>query len=188
MESVATVSVVSLWLPILIAAVLVFLTSWVIHMLLPYHRSDFLGLPSEDEVMEALRKYRIPPGDYVMPHAADAKARQSEEFIEKTKQGPIAMLTVMKGFAIGTSLLQWFVYCIVVGVFAGYLAGRAVPAGGDYLEVFQFAGTSAFLGYSMALLQNSIWYKRSWGATFKSVFDGLIYALLTAGVFGWLWP
>jgi len=188
MDPLATVSVVSLWLPILISAVIVFIASWVIHMLLPYHRSDFLGLPSEDEVMAALRQHQIPPGDYVMPHAADAKALRSPEFVEKTKKGPVAMLTVMKGFTMGTSLLQWIVYCVLVGVFAAYLTGRVVPPGGDYLEVFRFAGTTAFLGYGMALLQNSIWYKRAWWTTLKSVFDGLIYALLTAGVFGWLWP
>ena len=49
-------------------------------------------------------------------------------------------------------------------------------------------GTTAFMGYSLALLPESIWYKRRWSRTFKSMFDGLIYALLTAGVFGWLWP
>jgi len=31
-------------------------------------------------------------------------------------------------------------------------------------------------------------YKRNWGTTLKSVFDGLVYALFTAGAFGWLWP
>jgi hypothetical protein len=54
--------------------------------------------------------------------------------------------------------------------------------------VFRLVGTAAFMGYSLALLQHSIWYKRNWGTTLKSVFDGLLYGLLTAGVFGWLWP
>jgi hypothetical protein len=34
----------------------------------------------------------------------------------------------------------------------------------------------------------SIWYSRAWINTIKSTIDGLIYALLTAGTFGWLWP
>jgi hypothetical protein len=38
------------------------------------------------------------------------------------------------------------------------------------------------------LLQGSIWAWRRWSTTLKGVFDGLVYALLTAGVFGWLWP
>jgi hypothetical protein len=76
----------------------------------------------------------------------------------------------------------------VVGFFAAYVTGRALGPGAHYLEVFRYAGTVAFAGYSLALLQNSIWWNKSWSATLKSVFDGLIYALLTAGTMGWLWP
>lgn len=86
------------------------------------------------------------------------------------------------------NLVLWFVYCVVVGVFAAYIAGRAQPAGAHYLSVFRFAGCTAFVGYSLALWQNVIWYKRSWKATLKSTLDGLIYGLLTGGTFGWLWP
>ena len=56
------------------------------------------------------------------------------------------------------------------------------------MSVFRFVGTTAFAGYSLALLQSTIWWRRNWGMTLRSMFDGLIYALLTAGVFGWLWP
>jgi hypothetical protein len=85
-------------------------------------------------------------------------------------------------------LVTWFIYCLVVGVFAGYVAGRALPPGSDYLHVFRFAGVTAFVAYAMALPQLSIWYYRGWRITLTSMFDGLIYALLTAGAFGWLWP
>ena len=88
----------------------------------------------------------------------------------------------------GSSLAQWFVYCLIVGVFAAYITGRALEPGAHYLSVFRFAGATAFVGYSLALMQNSIWYKKNWSTTLKSMFDGLIYALFTAGVFGWLWP
>ncbi len=64
----------------------------------------------------------------------------------------------------------------------------ALDAGAHYLEVFRFAGVTAFLGYGLALIQNSIWYKKGWASTIKSLFDSLIYALFTAGIFGWLWP
>jgi hypothetical protein len=88
----------------------------------------------------------------------------------------------------GTSLALWFIYCIVVSVIAAYIAGRALGPGAEYLSVFRFAGTTAFVGYALALPQNSIWYKRNWGATMRSMVDGLVYGLLTAGAFGWLWP
>jgi hypothetical protein len=54
--------------------------------------------------------------------------------------------------------------------------------------VFRFAGTTAFLGYAFALAHDSIWFKRRWSTTVKFLFDGLLYGLLTAGTFGWLWP
>ena len=112
------------------------------------------------------------------------------EFLEKMKQGPIVLMTLSPGAApaMGKYLFQWFVYCLLVGVFAAYIAGRALGQGAPYLAVFRFAGTTAFAGYSLALFQNSIWMRRAWSTTMKSVFDGLVYGLMTAGTFGWLWP
>lgn len=186
------VALTALWLPILLAAFFVFVASSVIHMFLPYHRSDFGKVPSEDGVMEALRRFEIPPGDYVVPHAGgDPEVMKSEEFREKARKGPVAFMTVLPSgdpFAMGAQLAQWFVYCLLVSVVAAYVASRAVALGGDYLDVFRFAGTTAFAAYALALPQRSIWFKTSWSTTMKSMMDGLIYALLTAGTFGWLWP
>jgi hypothetical protein len=88
----------------------------------------------------------------------------------------------------GKYLGLWFVYCVVIGIFVAYLTGRTLGAGTDYLQVFRVAGTAAFLGYALAQVQDLIWKGQTWGVTFKHVFDGLIYGLLTAGTFGWLWP
>ncbi|HET7109995.1 MAG TPA: hypothetical protein VFI41_03915, partial [Gemmatimonadales bacterium] len=58
----------SLWLPILLSAVAVFIVSAVIHMALQFwHRNDFRTVPNEDAVMAALRPFDIPPGDYIVP-------------------------------------------------------------------------------------------------------------------------
>ena len=184
------VSIISLWLPILLSAVVVFIVSSVLHMFLKYHNSDYKKLPGEDKVMDDLRKANIPAGDYMFPYCTENKERNSQEFKDKINKGPAGVLTIFHGgaFSMGPSLAQWFIYCLIVGVFAAYVAGRALEPGANYLSVFRFAGATAFVGYSLALLQNSIWYKKNWTATLKSMFDGLIYALLTAGVFGWLWP
>jgi hypothetical protein len=184
------VPVMSLWIPILVSAVLVFLVSSLIHMVLPYHRKDFGKVPAEDGVMEALRKFDIPPGEYVVPYAGNPKMLKDLSFIEKMKKGPVAFMTVLESGppAMGASLALWFLYSVVVGIFAAYIAGRALGPGAHYRAVFRFAGCTAFVGYALALCQNSIWYKRAWSTTLKSVFDGLVYALLTAGTFGWLWP
>ena len=182
------VTILSLWLPILLSAVFVFVASSIIHMVLPYHRSDFAALPDEEAARSALA--RTPPGDYVVPHAGSPEIMRSPEHAAKYEEGPVVFLTVLERGPIkmGASLLQWFLYCILVGVIAAYVTGRAVAPGGDYLEVFRFAGCTAFTGYAIALLQGSIWTKRKWSSTLKSMFDGLVYSLLTAGTFGWLWP
>ena len=184
------VSIASLWVPILVAAVLVFIVSAIIHMVLPYHRNDFARVPSEDDVMDALRKFEIPSGEYVIPCAGSPEAMRSEEFQAKANKGPVAFMTVMEPGppAMGASLIQWFLYSIAVGVFSAYVAGLALGPGAPYMEVFRYVSTVAFLCYAVALWQNSIWYKRKWSTTAKNTFDGLVYALLTAGAFGWLWP
>lgn len=183
-------SLMSLWLPILLSAVIVFVVSSIIHTVLKYHNTDFGKLPDEKGVMDALGKFKIPPGDYVFPHAVTSEERKSPEFAEKVKKGPVAFITVLPNGmpTMAASLIQWFLYCVVVSIFAAYVASRSVEPGAAYLEAFRFTGTVAFAGYGLALLQNSIWYKHSWSATIKSVFDALIYGLLTAGTFGWLWP
>ena len=184
------VPLTSLVVPILLSAVIVFVASSIIHMVLPYHRNDLRKLPKEDEVMVALRGLDIPPGDYVMPCAGSMGGMKQPEFQDKMKKGPVAFMTFIPSGppSMGRSLFLWFLYSVLVSVFAAYIAGRALPPGAYYLAVFRFVGATAFMGYSLALLQNSIWYKRNWGMTLRSMFDGLVYGLLTAGTFGWLWP
>ena len=184
------VPVLSLWLPILLSAVAVFLLSSLIHMVLGYHQNDFRSLPDEAGVMDALRPFNIPPGNYGFPRPKDMKDMGTPEFKAKWAKGPVAFLTVLPGGApaMTKELVQWFVYCIVVGIFAAYIAGRALGPGESYLEVFRFAGATAFVGYGLALWQQTIWYKVNSTTTLKSTIDSLIYALFTGGVFGWLWP
>jgi len=184
------VSLSSLWLPILLSAVIVFVASSLIHMALGYHKNDIRALPREEDVMAALRPFNIPPGDYGMPKPSSMKDMGTPAFKEKMTKGPVAFMTVLPSgpFETGRQLAQWFVYAIVISFFAAYVTSRAVPVGADYLSVYRFAGTTAFIGYAMALPQQAIWYRRNWGTTLLSMFDGLIYGLLTGGTFGWLWP
>ena len=184
------VPILSLWLPILLSAVSVFIISSIIHMALGYHANDYKALPSEKDVMDDLRKYNIPPGDYHFPRPNNMKDMSSQEFLAKLRLGPVGLLTIKQrqNASMAKELVLWFIYSIIVGIFAAYVAGRALEPGAHYLAVFRFAGVTAFVGYSLALLQNSIWFNKSWSATIKSMFDGLVYALFTAGIFGWLWP
>jgi len=183
------ISLVSLWLPILLSAVAVFIASSVLHMLTPWHKGDFKKLPNEDRAREGLRALAIPPGDYMTPCPYSPEEMKSPEFAEKLKQGPRMIMTVMPSgpFSMGKNLIMWFIYCVVVSGFAACLAAETLPKGAPYMRVFQVAGATAFIGYSLALWQGSIWYQRSWITTLKQTIDGLIYGLLTAGIFGWLW-
>jgi len=180
----------ALWLPVLLSSVIVFFVSSLFHMVLPWHKSDYPAVPNQDRVMDALRPFSIPPGDYMLPRAASTQEMRSPEFTEKMKKGPVAVLTVIPGgpISMGRNLAQWFVFLLVVGVFAAYVAGRALPVGAHYLQVFRFVGVTAFIAHTFALWPMSIWYRRGWGLTVKATIDGLIYGLLTAGTFGWLWP
>jgi hypothetical protein len=180
----------ALWLPILLSAVIVFVVSSVIHMATPWHKGDYRRVTGEDKFMDALRPMAIPPGDYMVPMPSGMQEMRSPEFAEKMKRGPRMMFTVFPAGStgMGAQLALWFVYSLVIAIFAAYVSGRVLAPGAPYIQVFRFAGTTAFLGYSGALWQMTIWYRRNWITTLKSTIDGLLYGLLIAGTLGWLWP
>ena len=184
------ISLMALWLPIVLSAVAVFIVSSIIHMVLKYHNTDYVKVPGEGGVMEALRGFKIPPGDYVMPHATTMKEMGTPEYLEKQAKGPVVVMTVQPSgpCGMGKPMVMWFIFSLVVSVLAAYVARLTIPAGADYLLVHRVTGAVAFCAYSMGQMQNSIWYKKKWSGTLKNVFDGLVYALVTGGVFGWLWP
>jgi hypothetical protein len=180
----------ALWLPIVLSAVFVFFASSLIHMVLPWHKADYPPLPNEDAFRRAVGPLRIAPGEYMVPRAQSMDDMKSAAFKAKLDEGPVAMLTIRPNGmnSMGPMLAKWFVYSLVVSLFAGYVAGRALPAASHYLLVFRFAGATAFAGYSLALWQGHIWCYKPLRYTITSTIDGLIYACLTAGTFGWLWP
>src|SRR5207302_4773762 len=141
------------------SAVLVFAVSPAIDMVSPWHKSDYPKLSSEDRVMDALRPLAIAPGDYMMPRPSSRAEMRTPQFAEKFKRGPVVMLTVFPGgsMGMGKQLVQWFVYAVVVGGFAGYVAGRALASGAPFRSVFCFTGVTAVVGYSLALRKMSSW-------------------------------
>lgn len=180
----------ALWLPILLSAVLVFVASSVIHMVLPWHKDDFGKAPDEEKLRAALRPLAIPPGDYCVPHPDSMEEMKSPAFKAKQAEGPVMFFTMVPNGTpgMGKFLAQWFVYTVVIGILAAYVASRSLAPGAHYLKVFQLVSVTAFIGYAAALWPQSIWYQRPWRTTLKSTIDGLVYGLLTAGAFGWLWP
>lgn len=184
------VPILSLWLPILVSAALVFVASSVIHMLLGYHASDYVALPDEEAVGAAIRGAGVAPGDYTIPYAGSMSEMGSPEYLEKMSRGPVALLTVRRSGPVDmrATMVGWFVFNVAVGVLAGYMASRAVGAGADFGSVFRFAGTTAFAAYAMGSWSESIWFGRKWSTTLKNTADGVVYAVITGLVFAWLWP
>lgn len=183
------VPLTALWSPILLSAIIVFVASSIMHMVLPHHKKDYGKVPDEDKVRAAIRAVGLTRGLYMMPFCTH-KEMKSPEMAAKYKEGPVAMMTV---FPNGTPALpkflgMWFVYCLIISFFVAYLTGRTVPPESVYPAVFRVAGAAAFLTYGLGPLANGIWKGQPWSVVIKEVIDGLIYALLTGGTFGWLWP
>jgi len=182
-------SLATLWLPMLLSSIAVFIASSVIHMVLPWHKGDFQALPNEDKLRDAMRALNVAPGDYCLPRPNSMEEMKTPAFQSKMEQGPVVTMTVRPNGMpnMGRSLGSWFVFSLVVSLIAGYVAQVALPHDAPYLRVFQVSGTVAFAGYGLALWPLSIWYGRSWSTTVRSNVDALVYACLTAGCFGWLW-
>lgn len=184
------VGVLQLWLPILLSAVFVFVVSSIIHMLIPWHRNDHRKLPGEDAIRDIIRAQNVSKGIYFFPRATSMKDMASPEMQEKYREGPVGHVTIMDSGppAMGRSLMLWFVYSIIVGVFAGYMAGMFNAPGAEYAAVQRAVGTVAILGYCAPFALDPVWKAQPWGVTLKHIIDGVIYGLVTAGTFGWLWP
>ena len=124
----------ALWLPIVLSAVIVFVASSIMHMVLPYHRTDYQKLPDEDKVLPALRAAGLKRGLYIFPFATH-KDMKSPALVEKYKQGPVGMMTI---FPSGPPVMPkflglWFGYCLIIGFFVAYLTAHTVVPGAYYL-------------------------------------------------------
>ena len=184
------VALLQLWLPILLSAVCVFVASSLIHMVLKWHNSDYKALSNEDEVRAAIRKGSPQPGQYVLPHCADHKEMGKPDMLAKYTEGPVAMLMVNPNGppAMGAAMGKWFAFSVLVAFTAAYLASRTLAPGTHYLQVFRVVGAVSFVAYGFGSIPNAIWMGKPWGSVMKDLADALIYGMLSAGVFGWLWP
>jgi hypothetical protein len=184
------VSLGSLWLPVLLSAVLVFVVSSLVHMVLKYHNRDYTRIPNEEAIRTAIRNASPPPAQYIIPYCGEMKQMQTPEMKQKFTEGPVAVVNVMRPGvpSMGRPLTQWFLFSLLVSFFIAYVASHTIPAGTRYLEVFRIVGAIGFLAYAAGTIPPSIWMGKPWKVTWKDVLDGLLYGLVTAGTFGWLWP
>jgi hypothetical protein len=179
-----------LWICILVASVLVFVVSCVLHVLLPIHKGDYHKLPNESGLLAAMRELGVTPGTYSFPFPASMKDMASPEMAEKYAQGPVGLLTVLPNRvpAIAKNLLQWFIYLLIVHVLIAYLSSIALEGFSERMLVFRFTSSAALLAFSIPSLHESIWKGQSWIITAKYLLDGVVYALASSLTFAILWP
>lgn len=180
----------SLWLPVVVSAVAVWLLSAVLHMALKYHRADYRRLPDEEAVGAALRDDALTPGYYSIPYCVDGAAMKDPAVQEKFRRGPVALIAVMRSGppAMGKTLGQWLLFCFLASFVTAYVARNTLsPAALGHL-VMQVTGAVAFVAYGFGALQNSIWFGIPWSNTLRALVDAALYSLLTAAIFWWLWP
>ena len=180
----------ALWLPVVVSAVLVFVASSLIWNVLGAHKWHIKGLPDEAAARETLLKQGVAPGQYAIPYCPDPAMMKDPAVKEKLEKGPVAMLTVRTpGLPnMGAFLGAWFAYLLLVSYLVALVCGQTLHRGAPYMLVFRVAGAVAFAAYSFGQIPNAIWWGRPWKSAGKEFADGIVYALLTAGCFGWLWP
>jgi hypothetical protein len=179
-----------LWLPILVTAVFIFVASSLIHMVLKWHNSDYRKLANEDEVRAAIRAGTPAPGLYVVPHCADMKDMQNTDMMQKFAEGPVGFVTLRRAGPprIGASLIQWFVFTVIIATAAACLALQAYGIGAHPHQAGHMVGIVSLLVYAGACVPEGIWMARPWRSVFKHGVDGAIYATISALTFMWLWP
>lgn len=181
------VPLISLWAPILIASVIVFVAAFLVWMVLPHHRNDFRPFTADADLDAVLSREKVTPGFYRFPNVDYMKATAEEK--ERASRMTTGIITIQKpGMTMAGPLVNYFIWLVVVNVFIAYAAGVSLAAGTHYLTVFRVVGTIAILAYTAANIPNSIWFGRPWSVMIKDLIDGAVFGLLTAGVYGWLWP
>ena len=183
-------ALVSLWLPILLSAVVVFVISSLIHMVIKWHAFDYKGCANEDAVRAALGTDNVPGVKYVVPFCSDMKDMASEAMQKKYTDGPNAVIVFGPNVRpnMGKHLGLWFLWSLVVAAIAGYLVAQLIPHHQAHaMKAAKLAGVVTLLVHGFGSVQDSIWMYRSWRSTATYIADGVLYALGTGAVFYWLW-
>jgi len=180
----------SLLLPILLASVAVFIVSLIIHMAMPWHKSDYGNVPNDDDAIAAIRSLNLAPDDYAVPNPRLPGGGKNPNFIPNFERGPSFHMTVMNPgkMNMGKYMGTWFLFTLLISAIAGWVTGSIVAPGGNTRAVFHFSAIITACSYGFGAWPLSIWYHRKWSTAFKGTFDAILYGLATGAVFMWMWP
>lgn len=180
------IGIMDLWMPTLVSSVVVFVASFLAWMVMPHHKKDWVQLPNEDELLPHLK---IAPGQYMFPFCATGADMKSDAFQAKWNSGPWGTLCVFKSKAnMGQNMVATFIFYVIVSAWVAFLASSARLAGAERLDIFQFCAFAAVAAYALGGIPNAIWFQKTFRSTLNDVIDGIVYGVITGGVFAWLWP
>lgn len=183
-------SVLDLWLPIVVSAVVVFAASCLAWMVLPHHKKDWVKLPDEAGLTKALTELNVSSGWYMFPHCGGGKEAKSEEFKARWKAGPWGSVHLWPAApSMARNLVLVFLSYIIVGIFVAYIGGLAFAGQApEFLPVFRLTGAAAVAAYCLGPLPYAVFMGKPLRNTLNDLIDGIVYGLLTGVVFGLLWP
>jgi len=184
-------TLISLWLPILLSAVVVFVVSSLIHMVFKWHASDYRGFGNEEEVRASVRAKQPSPGLYAVPYCDDVAKMGSAEMLRKYEEGPVCQVLIgPKGVPnMGKTLGLWFLWALVISLVAAFLTVRFVGvAPGQALVVAQSVASITFVAHGFGTVCESIWMLRPWSTSAKNLMDAALYSVGSGLVFYWLAP
>ncbi len=184
------VGLLALWLPILVATVLVFVVSFFLFVVLPHHRTDFDGIDEEERFSVELRNHNLKKGQYAFPFASSAVDSKDPEYQKRVRRGPVGILVIQPNVLSPSvrQLAMQFVHFAMLTAIIAYITGLVLPPGAGFVNVFHVVGAIAFVAHAGAHCVYPIWNYFSWSFALKCTIDGILFAVATAGVFGWLWP
>ncbi len=184
------VGLLALWLPILVSTVFAFIASFLLHMVLPHHRTDFDRIEDEERFSAELQSHDLRQGQYIFPYFGSPVDEKDPDYQKRVRTGPVGILTIGANRLSPSpkQLITQFVYFFLLNTVVAYIAAQALPAGSDYVSVFQLTGATSLVAYAGGHFCYPIWYHFRWAFAWKAAADSLIRSLLIAGVFGWLWP
>lgn len=185
------ISIMSLWAPILLSSVLVFVAAGLLWTALPVHRLDWRPIPGQERLFEAIRAIGLGRGQYAFPHMLTPEGAKNPDVMKQMEEGPVGFLVLKEPGPpnMTKQLGLYLVFVLVVTYMIAYLVSVSMPRGAPFVDVMRAVTTATVLAHGAAEVPGAIWFGRTWKSVLKSVLiDALIYGLITGAVFGWLWP
>lgn len=177
-----------LWLPILLATVVLFFASFLAWVVLPHHKPDVRRWPDEDALLEFIRNSGAEAGEYLFP-LIDEKHMKEEWAQQRYAAGPWGVINVWSQQPnMALNMVKTVLFFLVVTVLVGYVGASALPAGAGFGQVFQVVGTTAILAHTAGGVCREIWFTRPARAKLMDCFDGLAFGIITGVIFALLWP